>query len=140
MSIEQQYPTRIWGVKWVPRSNGLLLYSPYTFRMINLNHTAATIWLHSDGRQPAGELIDRILGALALRSGPDFDVARVRGELIAGLNELAEQGLVALLDAPATVDPDELKLIPTEIAGAAEVTLAPETSAGENHSEEAISV
>jgi MoaA/NifB/PqqE/SkfB family radical SAM enzyme len=43
------YPTRVWGIKWATRTGGLLLYSPYSFKLIALNHTAAAIWMLSSG-------------------------------------------------------------------------------------------
>jgi hypothetical protein len=113
MSIENLYPARVWGIKWVGRSSGLLLYSPYAFRLFTLNRTSASIWLLSNGQSSAGEIVDKIAATLAAASGPVSDERALRAELIEGVDQLAQQGLITLLQAPTCVEPESLKLLPS---------------------------
>ena len=113
MPIENLYPARVWGIKWVQRSSGLLLYSPYAFRLFTLNRTSASIWLLSNGQSSAGEIVDRIVATLAAASGPAFDESAVRAELVEGVDELERQGLITLLEAQSCVEPESLKLLPS---------------------------
>jgi hypothetical protein len=107
------YPTRVWGIKWATRTGGLLLYSPYSFKLIALNHTAAAIWMLSSGQLAAEQIVDKILGALNARRNPEQDEDSVRNDLSEGICELARQGLIVLLPEPAFEQPESLKLFPS---------------------------
>lgn len=112
MPDENLYPTRVWGVKWVIRKGQLLLYSPYAFRMYRLNNSAAAIWLLSTGQFTAGEIIERMLTRIVETNGVRIDADVVRVELLRGIDQLEEQGLIVRTECRSLAGPDESKLLP----------------------------
>ncbi|HYL99154.1 MAG TPA: PqqD family protein [Blastocatellia bacterium] len=112
MSADSMYPVRIWGIKWAARQGSLILYSPYSFRMINLNRSAAAIWLLSSGRLNVDEVLDKVIAVFGetARAGPDR--GSIRDELRQGIRDLESEGLIALLPQPPHDDPERLHLLP----------------------------